>query len=87
MRARLDRSAAPRGSGVPQADHRSLLLWGQDNGLLGPDAQAALRAALSGARASFVVLPQAGHDLSLEQPAAAAAEVLRFLTECDQEAA
>jgi pimeloyl-ACP methyl ester carboxylesterase len=71
-------------SELPRVCHRTLLLWGGEDGLLDKDAQAALQAALASARAQRVVLPAAGHDLSLEQPAATAAEVLRFLRGCDR---
>ncbi|MFO0575143.1 MAG: alpha/beta fold hydrolase [Polyangia bacterium] len=63
--------------------HRALLLWGQEDGLLGPDSQAALQAALVQAPTQRVVLPKAGHDLSLERPLATAGAVLGFLRACD----
>jgi len=55
----------------------TLILWGERDALLGRDSQAELRRSLPDAE--FQVVPRAGHDLSLEQPAEAAERISAFL--------
>lgn len=54
-----------------------LLLWGDRDALVSPRAQAELCAALP--HAAHARIPDAGHDVSLEQPARTAAHVAAFL--------
>ena len=54
----------------------TLVLAGEHDALLGTEAPRALAAAIRGA--SFAIIADSGHDLTLEQPAATAARVARF---------
>lgn len=54
----------------------TLVLAGEDDELLGPEAPRALAAAVPGA--VFETIVASGHDLTLEQPLATAARVARF---------
>jgi 3-oxoadipate enol-lactonase len=63
---------------LPQIRSPTLVLAGADDGLLSHDAQRELAARIPGA--CFEVIPDAGHDLSLEAPEATAARVIAFLT-------
>ena len=54
----------------------TLVLAGEHDELLGTEAPRALCAAIRGA--TFAIIADSGHDLTLEQPAATAAQVARF---------
>lgn len=77
----LKRTLAAARHDARDALHRiaapTLVLTGDHDELLGPEPSAELAAAIAGARRE--VIPDAGHDLSLEQPAATAARVIDFL--------
>lgn len=62
---------------LPRITARTLVLTGDRDELIGPEPTAALAAAIPGAR--LEVLPGAGHELTLEQPEAAAKAVADFL--------
>ena len=57
-------------------DIPTLLVWGENDGIVTPDYGAALRDLIAGARLS--VIPEAGHHPHIEQPAAFAACFLEF---------
>jgi pimeloyl-ACP methyl ester carboxylesterase len=57
----------------------TLVLAGQDDGLLGTDPPRALAAAIPGA--TFEIIAASGHDVTLEQPSATAARVAGFFAE------
>lgn len=64
-------------AGLEAIDVPVLVLAGQDDGLLGVGPPRQLAAAIPGA--TFDVVPEAGHALTIEQPTATAARVLRFV--------
>jgi pimeloyl-ACP methyl ester carboxylesterase len=55
----------------------TLVLAGQNDKLLGPDCSRVLARAIP--RAQFEIIPDSGHDLTLEQPELTADRVTRFL--------
>ena len=57
----------------------TLLLWGESDRLVPPVYAERFRERLTSTEAALVTLPDAGHMLPYEQPAAAAAVVLEFL--------
>ena len=60
-------------------DIPTLLVWGENDGIVTPDYGAALRDLISGARLS--VIPEAGHHPHVEQPAEFAARFLEFVSD------
>lgn len=65
---------------LPALQMRTLVLAGDNDGLLGPQVVKKVADLIPGAR--FEVIPGAGHDLTLEQPQATADRVAAFFKSC-----
>ncbi|MDF3605388.1 alpha/beta hydrolase [Paracoccus sp. DMF-8] len=62
---------------APRISAPTLVLWGDQDGLFGPESQAALHAALPGA--DTLTYPGLGHNFFWEQPDQAAGDIAAFL--------